>query len=311
MPQDPVALSLLQRSIVVAAGLLLVACASRTPAPVEERRAQPGRAPVPAAPSAATAPARTPEGEVAPTYTVKRGDTLAGIALEHGLDYRELASWNGIENPNRILVGQVLRLAPPGEGGAAPEGPGAVVTTPLRAPPPVTESRATPAPAAPAATARNTETMKVSPKAVKEPYSEAAAREMAKAPAEPVAVARVEPPKPAPPQPAPAGGSPQAPPPAPVPAPAVQPAPPASSAASPPAAGSGAAVADDEDLDWMWPAKGKLVTGFSDTANLKGIDIAGTAGQPIVASAAGRSCTRERGCAATASSSSSSTTRSS
>ena len=38
----------------------------------------------------------------------------------------------------------------------------------------------------------------------------------------------------------------------------------------------------------MWPAKGKLVTGFSDTANLKGIDIAGVAGQPVVASAAGR-----------------------
>ena len=38
----------------------------------------------------------------------------------------------------------------------------------------------------------------------------------------------------------------------------------------------------------MWPAKGKLVTGFSDTANLKGIDIAGTAGQPVLASAPGR-----------------------
>ena len=129
--------------------------------------------------------------------------------------------------------------------------------------------------------------MKVSPKAVKEPYSEATAREMAKAPPEPVAVARAEPPKPAPPASAPApAGSPQAP--APGPAPATQPASPAPAPASPPAAASGAAVADDEDLDWMWPAKGKLVTGFSDTANLKGIDIAGTAGQPIVASAAGR-----------------------
>jgi lipoprotein NlpD len=130
--------------------------------------------------------------------------------------------------------------------------------------------------------------MKVSPKALKEPYSEAAAREMAMAPAEPVAVARAEPPKPAPPQPVPAGGPPPAPTPAPAPQPAAQPAPPAPPPASPPVAASGGAVADDEDLDWMWPAKGKLVTGFSDTANLKGIDIAGTAGQPIVASAAGR-----------------------
>ena len=38
----------------------------------------------------------------------------------------------------------------------------------------------------------------------------------------------------------------------------------------------------------MWPAKGKLVTGFSDTANLKGIDIAGKAGQPVLASASGK-----------------------
>ncbi len=38
----------------------------------------------------------------------------------------------------------------------------------------------------------------------------------------------------------------------------------------------------------MWPATGKLVTGFSDTANLKGIDIAGKEGQPVAASAAGK-----------------------
>ena len=44
---------------------------------------------------------------------------------------------------------------------------------------------------------------------------------------------------------------------------------------------------DGDDIEWAWPAKGKLVTGFSDTANLKGIDIAGTAGQPVLASAPG------------------------
>jgi lipoprotein NlpD len=41
-------------------------------------------------------------------------------------------------------------------------------------------------------------------------------------------------------------------------------------------------------IDWQWPATGKVLSGFSDTANLKGIDIAGTAGQPVVASAAGK-----------------------
>jgi lipoprotein NlpD len=67
------------------------------------------------------------------------------------------------------------------------------------------------------------------------------------------------------------------------------PPPPASSGTPPqPPAASRGAGDDGDEIDWMWPAKGKLVTGFSDTANLKGIDIAGVAGQPIVASAAGR-----------------------
>jgi lipoprotein NlpD len=44
----------------------------------------------------------------------------------------------------------------------------------------------------------------------------------------------------------------------------------------------------DEKVDWSWPAKGRIVTGFSEAANLKGIDIAGTAGQPVAASAGGK-----------------------
>ena len=55
------------------------------------------------------------------------------------------------------------------------------------------------------------------------------------------------------------------------------------------AAGQPRASADDDDkIDWVWPAKGKVVAGFSETANLKGIDIAGKAGQPVLASAAGK-----------------------
>jgi lipoprotein NlpD len=45
---------------------------------------------------------------------------------------------------------------------------------------------------------------------------------------------------------------------------------------------------DDDKIEWVWPASGKVIAGFSDSANLKGIDIAGKAGQPVVASAAGR-----------------------
>jgi len=39
---------------------------------------------------------------------------------------------------------------------------------------------------------------------------------------------------------------------------------------------------------WSWPAQGKLVGRFSDNSNSKGIDIGGTAGQPVMAAAPGR-----------------------
>ena len=42
------------------------------------------------------------------TYTVKRGDTLSGIAQKYGTTVEALASTNGIKNPDIILVGQAL-----------------------------------------------------------------------------------------------------------------------------------------------------------------------------------------------------------
>ncbi|MEM9171913.1 MAG: peptidoglycan DD-metalloendopeptidase family protein [Pseudomonadota bacterium] len=46
-------------------------------------------------------------------YTIKAGDSLYGIAAKLGLDHRQLAQWNGIDDPTRIYPGQVLRLTPP------------------------------------------------------------------------------------------------------------------------------------------------------------------------------------------------------
>lgn len=46
------------------------------------------------------------------TYTVKRGDTLYSIAWRHGLDYREVARWNGIGRDYLIHPGQVIHLVP-------------------------------------------------------------------------------------------------------------------------------------------------------------------------------------------------------
>lgn len=47
-------------------------------------------------------------------YTVQKGDTLSKIAAKYGTTYQKLASYNGIANPNKISVGQKIRI--PGSG---------------------------------------------------------------------------------------------------------------------------------------------------------------------------------------------------
>lgn len=44
----------------------------------------------------------------------------------------------------------------------------------------------------------------------------------------------------------------------------------------------------DESLEWGLPTQGKVIAGFSEAANRKGIDIAGKLGQPVNASAPGK-----------------------
>ncbi|HSV35379.1 MAG TPA: peptidoglycan DD-metalloendopeptidase family protein [Ramlibacter sp.] len=108
------------------AASLLAGCASssRTPAPVEDRN--------PAARSAAPAngvavePAKPslPGAENAGKpgyYTVRPGDTLIRISLDSGQNWRDIARWNNVENPNLIEVGQVLRVIPPAGTTAATE----------------------------------------------------------------------------------------------------------------------------------------------------------------------------------------------
>lgn len=43
-------------------------------------------------------------------YTVRCGDTLSGIASRFGTNYRKIAADNGINNPNKIYVGQQLKI---------------------------------------------------------------------------------------------------------------------------------------------------------------------------------------------------------
>ena len=45
------------------------------------------------------------------TYTVRRGDTLSRIALKYdGISWQDIAKFNGLKNPNLILVGQKLKI---------------------------------------------------------------------------------------------------------------------------------------------------------------------------------------------------------
>ena len=70
----------------------------------------------------------------------------------------------------------------------------------------------------------------------------------------------------------------------------VAPAPAASApvqAASAPKPAAPAAAAGDEDVAWIWPAQGAVLAGFDEAKN-KGMDIAGKAGDAVMASADGR-----------------------
>src|SRR5207248_8960026 len=246
---------------------LLAGCMTRAPAPVTERAPLPAGRP---APPPEAGPARAAP-EAPPTYTVKRGDRLYQIALDHGLDYRELAAWNNIDNMNVIRVGQVLALAAPGtttEGG--------VVTSPLVSAPPVVPSggEARPPPSPVPSSRPNSATLKTEPRAVKVPYSEHALAQLRES--APV-VAAAEPRS------------------APSAEPRTSTAASANSslAANAPALPSRPDAArvpeiDDDSLGWIWPTSGKVIAGFSESTNLKGIDISGKVGQPVVASAAGK-----------------------
>ena len=115
---------------------LLAACTSRPrgPIPVEDRvagqstsrpvqRVQPqaasdsARASAPVATSSPVSmgPAMTGSENAGKPgfYSVRPGDTLTKIALDHGQAWRDIAKWNGLDNPNVIEVDQVLRVAPP------------------------------------------------------------------------------------------------------------------------------------------------------------------------------------------------------
>jgi lipoprotein NlpD len=234
-----------RRLLLPVMALLLASCAARAPAPVSDR------GPVPVAPPVAAVP-EPPPAELPkplPTHTVKRGETLVGIALQYGLDYRELAAWNNITNPNVLATGQVLIVAAPASARPYAGEATGPVTTPLAMPSAPIEGRPL----------GNTPSLKVEPRGQKVPYSDRA-------------LAQLSSPEP--------GAPASAPPTTPVPEVAPVPAPPVVAAPEKPAG------TDREDVDWTWPAKGRVLASFSEST--KGMDIAGRKGAPVLAAASGR-----------------------
>jgi len=238
--------------LLVSLALLLGACASTGPAPVEDLN---GGSRVVA--HETPAPARdTASGR---SYQVQRGDTLYSIAFRHGLDYREIAAWNRIAAPYTIYVGQTLKLGAP--VASTQRTPTAVASKPSTTKPAIASANA---PSAPAPTPF-------------EPLERTPSPSSAATNAEPVSgsatTAAPVPKPPAAPLPA---STPATPPPAAAPVPATSP---------PPAADTTATVGE---VSWRWPADGTLVGAFvAGDQTKQGIDISGKSGDPVRAAADG------------------------
>jgi lipoprotein NlpD len=228
---------------------LIAGCASHTPAPVVDRSAgAAAEKPKLAVPTALVAP-----DAGAGYHSVKKGETLYSIALDHGQDYKDVAAWNNLDNPNLIRIGQQLRVSPTDSGAVA-------VAKPVIASAPVEIKQVAPAVTATRSTvSSNTETLKREPKGGKLAWSDEAlakARQgdAAPKPVESKAEAKLGEAKPE--------------------AKPVE----AKPAEKP-------ALAGDE-VEWMWPANGKLIAPYTEGAS-KGLDIAGKAGDPVLAAASG------------------------
>lgn len=247
-------------AILAAVAALLAGCAStRSPAPVDDRRPAPAAA-KPAAAKPSPPPAAAPAA--AGTYVVKRGDTLYSIALEQGMDYRDLAAANGIDDPSKLRVGQVLRLGGGEPKAADPKAPVQVGTARGASPVesrPLESSTPAPAPAASPAPAAGTEAMKSEPKAVRLPYSEQNVALLQRGEAAKPAPAKPEPPKPEAAKPEPA---------------------------KPEAAKPAAPTETVDGIEFVWPHRGKIIASFSEPRN-KGIDISGQVGDAVLAAASG------------------------
>ena len=184
-------------------------------------------------------------------YIVERRDTLYSIAVKHGIPLSELAKWNNITDPNSIEPGQKISLSIPSTKQAQPS------VFPLGQP---VISGIEPSLDEPSQPAAIDDQIKREPKGLKLPYSGQTLAEMQYMANMPTTIpsmnqgtatnktARIE----------------------------VAPMP--ESTARP-------SLQNNTKIEWMWPAPGKLIEGFSKDS--KGVRISGQSGQAVLASAAG------------------------
>jgi lipoprotein NlpD len=182
-------------------------------------------------------------------YIVQKGDTLYSIALNHGINRKELAEWNNIPESGAIHIGQQLSMSAP----EAQAGPSLFSLSDSRPPSAPTATRDSPLPSE-AKPLANTDKLKTEPRAFKLPYSEQAIAQLKGLTDMPRTVlAKVDPMSEK-----------------------------QTGTVIPPTE----VIADPDRIEWIWPTKGKVLKGFSEAT--KGIDIAGKAGEPVTASAGGK-----------------------
>lgn len=197
-------------------------------------------------------------------YIVKQGDTVMQVSRNTGQKPADIIAWNNLSHPNSVNVGQVLRVAPPGPEGTSMMGSSAPVEaqaggvssrslemTPLIAVG-ATEGGTTTMPAQSASTNKNV------PRGDKQPYSDATLAEMQHNSSYVGATAGAEKPQ--------------------------------SKWDAPKSATS--TWSDNNNSiagakTWAWPSDGKMISAYSDNKS-KGVDIAGTMGQPVMAAADGK-----------------------
>jgi len=184
------------------------------------------------------------------SYVVVKGDTLYSIAFRKGVDFRDLAQWNGIAAPYTIWPGRRLTLSPSTVGATVPghvtPSRSAVAAAPVFEP--IGAARSTSTAAAPAHAAATASAVPAPPAPLSHPAEAVAV--------EPVPVAGVS----------------------------VTPPPPAAPVSRQANTGAARVVSG---ISWSWPVDGTLISRFNSSDAIPGIEVAGHSGDPVRAAADG------------------------